>query len=96
MMQVGKPDRSMTADRSIVASFGSGALSDFGASAISPPSLQATSAGTINVAIWPGAVRAAVIASTASLPASMTLVDVRTHLENGFAIASMSEVSGAS
>ena len=32
-----------------------------------PPSLQATSAGTINVATWPGAVRAARIASTASL-----------------------------
>ncbi len=35
-----------------------------------PPSLQATSAGTISVAIWPGAVRAATIASAASRPTS--------------------------
>ena len=45
------------------------------------PSLQPTSAGTISVAICPGAVRAAEIASAASRPISEGARDVRTHLE---------------
>ena len=47
---------------------GSGGFGNGGNAAIEPPSLHATSAGTINVAIWPGAVRAATTASAASRP----------------------------
>src|SRR5271166_1135428 len=82
-MAVLKPDRSIVAARSTVAVGGKGALSRAGSEATAPPSLQATSAGTISVAIWPGAVRAATTASVASRPTSDGERDVRSHLEYG-------------
>src|ERR1035437_1498938 len=78
---VGNPDRSMAAVRSIVAVVGNGGFGNAGSAATVPSSLQATSAGTISVAIWPGAVRAAIIASTASRPICDSEEDVRNHLE---------------
>ena len=52
---------------------------------------QAKSAGTISVAICPGAVRAATRASAASCPIPEAADGVRSHFEYGRAIASMSE-----
>src|ERR1700731_1381459 len=89
---VRKPDRSMTAARSMHSVAGNGGLGKTGSAATTPPSLQATSAGTIRVATCPGAVRAATIASTASLPSLDAEADVRNHFEYGRAVASMSEV----
>src|SRR5271156_1299956 len=80
-MAVRKPDRSIAAACSTVAAEGKGGFGRAGGAAVAPPSLQATSAGTINVAIWPGAVRAAMIASTASRPTSDEEADVRNHFE---------------
>jgi hypothetical protein len=57
-----------------------------------PPSLHATSAGTISVAIWPSA--EARIASTASRPTADEAEAARSHLEHGCAMASMLEVNG--
>src|SRR5271156_6687511 len=78
---VRKPDRSIAAAPSIVADGGIGGFGKPGIAATAPPSLQATSAGTMSVAIWPGAVRAAMIASTASRPTSGVDAQVRNHLE---------------
>ena len=50
---------------------------------MAPPSVQATSAGTISVAICPGAVRAATIASAASRPISDAADEVRSHFGIG-------------
>ncbi len=80
-MAVFKPDWSMAAACSTVEVAGKGGLGKEGSVATTPPSVQATSAGTISVAIWPGAVRAAMIASTASLPIPDVETDVRNHLE---------------
>ncbi len=66
---------------------GSAGLGGAGILATVPPSVHATSAGTISVAICPGAVRAAMIASAASRPISEAADDVRSHLEIGRAIA---------
>jgi hypothetical protein len=49
--------------------------------AVAPPSPQATSAGTISVAMLPGAEPAATIASTASRPRFDAAFEVRNHLE---------------
>src|ERR1019366_6432215 len=78
---VGNPDRSMAAARSTAGLDGSGAVGKTGGAATVPPSLHETSAGTIRVAIWPGAWRAAATASAASLPTLSGAADVRTHFE---------------
>ena len=93
---MGKSDRSINAARLTDSAEGSGALGTAGIAAMDPPLLHAISAGTISVAIWPGAVRAAMMASAASRPRSDAAEDVRNHLEYGRAIASISDVSGAS
>lgn len=91
------PERSMDAACSTASAAGTGALGTAcGSGAADPASLHATSAGTIRVAIWPGAVRAVATAWAASWPTSADDRDVRSHLEYGCAIASMSEVSGVS
>jgi hypothetical protein len=61
-----------------------------------PVSDHAASAGRIRVAIWPGAVRAAVIAAAASLATASALGVVRTQCDIGRARPSMSAVRGAS
>ncbi len=60
------------------------------------PGFQAVSAGRISVAIRPGAVRAAAIASAPSAAMASAVVPMRSHAETGRAKPSMSEVSGAS
>src|SRR5271167_2073878 len=93
---VGTLDRSIAAARSTVRVSGRGGLGNAGMVAIEPPSLQLTSAGTISVAIWPGAVRAATTASAASRPISEEARQVRNHLEYGRAMPSMFELRGGS
>src|SRR5580692_11431461 len=79
---VGSPERSMDAARLTDSVDGRGGGGTTGSSATTPPSVQATSAGTINVAICPGAVREAAIASEASRPSTGEVDEVRNHLEN--------------
>src|SRR5262249_19396385 len=78
---VRNPDRSIAAACSIVSVLGTGGLGNGGTGVTTPPSLQATFAGTINVAMRPGAMRAAMIASAASLPVSEAEQEVRNHFE---------------
>src|ERR1700676_5593602 len=78
---VGKPERSMTAARSTFCWLGVEGLGKAGIQATEPPSPQETSAGTIRVAICPGAVRAAIRASAASRPIWEEAWEVRNHLE---------------
>src|ERR1700691_3898273 len=82
---VRRPERSIAAACSTVFVSGRRGLASAGIGAIEPPSLHETSAGTISVAICPGAVRAATKASTASRPISEEDREVRSHLEYGFA-----------
>src|SRR5207253_9374558 len=76
---VRRPDRSIAATRSTFAPLGGDALGKAGTSEMTPPSPQATSAGTIRVAILPGPA-AATIAAAASRPHSAAAPDVRHHL----------------
>src|SRR5580692_5234316 len=87
-MAVGKPDRNMAAARSTVAVAGGRGLGEARSAATFPPSVQAASAGTMSVAIRPGAVRAAMMAAAASRPASDEETEVRNHLEYGRAMPS--------
>ena len=89
------PERSTDAAYATFPFDGTGALGNSGSARTGPPSPQAASAGTINVAICPGAVLAAMMASMTSLGISELEQDVLTHFEKGRAIASMSDVSGA-
>src|SRR5208283_1740080 len=84
--QVLRPERSMAAACSTVSIAGRGALGTAGILAIKSFLLgitldQETSPGTISVAMRPGAVRAAMIASAASRATSDAAQDVRSHLE---------------
>src|SRR5271170_1844952 len=78
---VGKPVRSMDAARLTDSVEGRAAFGTAGIPGMVPPSVQATSAGTISVAICPGAVRAATMALAASQPISDAEDDVRNHFE---------------
>ena len=71
-----------------------GATISGGALTATPPSPQAASAGTISVAIRPGALRAAAIARAVSGPRSAAVATECTQSENGAATASMSVSSG--
>ncbi len=57
---------------------------------------QAVSAGRINVAIWPGALRATLTAHAPSVATSSAEADVRTQSDTGRAMLSMSDASGGS
>ena len=61
-----------------------------------PPSFHATSAGRINVAIWPGCCRAACTARAASAPTVRALTAECTQPETGRANPTTSDASGAS
>ena len=74
---------------------GDGSATESG-SAGGPASSHATSAGTINVAIWPGAERAARTARAPSAATEPALVDEWTQPDTGRAKPTMSEASGAS
>ena len=90
------PEWSSFAACSIISLAGMGGRDTRGIPATVPPSLQATSAGTINVAIRPGAVRAAAIASIASQLTWDAVQEVRTQVEHDRAMLSISEVRGVS
>src|ERR1700722_7046521 len=77
----GKPERSISAARSTLRLEGNEGLINAGSAAIPPPSPHETSAGTISVAIWPGAARDATIALADSRPASEEACEVRSHFE---------------
>src|ERR1700749_2811806 len=67
-----------------------------GVSAGPSASVHAVSAGRISVAIWPGATRAAWMASAPSPATVFEVGEVFTQCENGRAMPSMSAVSGVS
>src|SRR3984957_15940709 len=90
------PLRSKAAACSTFAPDGSGACGTKGFGATTPPSLHETSVGTIRVAMRPGSLPAAAIASDASRPSPAVVRDVRSQAEYGRAIPSTSEVSAAS
>src|SRR5690348_10393041 len=84
---VGSGERRISAARSMIACDGMGAVGMTGIFPAAPPSLQAASAGMINVAILPGGVRAATIASVVSRPISFAVREVLNQWEYGLAIA---------
>src|SRR5215469_1837692 len=94
--QVGRSERSMAAARSTDSVAGSGTLGNDCTLTMAPLSLHAASAGTIKVAICPGVVEAAMIASAASCPIVDAELDDLIHEEKGRAIPSISEVNGVS
>ena len=79
------------AARSMASLVGSGAEGIGKGEPVAPFSPQATSAGTMRVAICPGGVRAPTMASVASRPICDDADEVRSHLEYGRAMPSMSE-----
>ncbi len=93
---VGSPERSTLTAFAIASRVALPGCGTAGTGAMPDASFQAVSAGKIRVAIWPGGVRAAAIASAPSRATDAASGDVLTHDENGRAAPSMSDVSGAS